>query len=180
MECYRHKKVETNVHCGKCDKPICPKCMISGPAGMRCPDCASLRSTALYQIHPARLALAAVVGLAVGIFGAFACSMLNYWVIFAGPIFGGVEAEAILRASGRKRGLALEIIGVGSIVVGYLLVLLPTVIALFAPHAPATPGAPQATPGLDVGLAWGITGTVWHLIGAALAISACYGRLKYR
>jgi len=174
MECYRHKKVETNVRCGKCDKPICPKCMIPGPAGMRCPDCASLRSTALYQIHPARLALATVVGLVVGVFGAFACSLLTFWVIFAGPIYGGVVAEAILRASGRKRGLMLEVIGVGSIVVGYILVLLPTLIALFSP--PATPAAP----GIDPGLAWGITSTVWHLIGAALAISACYGRLKYR
>ena len=40
------------------------------------------------------------------------------------------------------------------------------------------PSAPAA-PGIDPGLAWGITGTVWHLIGAGLAISACYGRLKY-
>jgi len=172
MECYRHKKVETNVRCGKCDKPICPKCMIPGPAGMRCPDCASLRSTALYQIHPARLALAAVVGLVVGIFGAFACSMLSYWVIFAGPIFGGVEAQAILWASGRKRGPMLEVIGIGSIIIGYIITMLPSILLMFNPPA-------ATTPGIDPGMAWGIARIVWHLVGAGLAISACYGRLKY-
>jgi hypothetical protein len=175
MECYRHKRVETNVRCGKCDKPICPKCMISGPAGMRCPDCASLRSTALYQIHPARLVLATVVALIVGTLGAFAVSMVNFFVIFVGPIYGGIVAEAVLRCSGRKRGPILEVIGVGSIVVGYLLVLLPTIIAMFVP----TPVAAAPNPVAGAALAWGISGIVWHLIGAALAISTCYGRLKY-
>lgn len=27
--------------CGRCEKPICPKCLIVGPAGVRCKACAS-------------------------------------------------------------------------------------------------------------------------------------------
>jgi len=38
--CYRHPKEPTNLSCGRCDKPICTKCVIIGPAGPRCPDCA--------------------------------------------------------------------------------------------------------------------------------------------
>ena len=38
--CYRHPKVQTNLKCGRCLKPICTKCAIIGPAGPRCPDCA--------------------------------------------------------------------------------------------------------------------------------------------
>lgn len=37
--CYRHPKEATNLSCGRCNKPICTKCAIIGPAGPRCPDC---------------------------------------------------------------------------------------------------------------------------------------------
>jgi len=168
MECYRHKKVETNVRCGKCDKPICPKCMIPGPAGMRCPECASLKSSALYQIHPGRLVLATVVGLILGIVGAFLLWSIGFFTLFASPIYGGIVAEAILRTSGRKRGPILQFVGVGSIVIGYVLVILREVGNAFG--SPAGMGVARASSSI-----W----AVWHLIGAALAISACYGRMKY-
>src|ERR1700689_4472560 len=38
--CAKHKNVVTRVTCGRCEKPICPKCLIIGPAGVRCKDCA--------------------------------------------------------------------------------------------------------------------------------------------
>ncbi len=38
--CYRHPKEATNLTCGRCDKPVCTNCVIIGPAGPRCPDCA--------------------------------------------------------------------------------------------------------------------------------------------
>lgn len=37
--CYRHPKVETRVHCTRCDRPICPDCMIPAPVGYQCPEC---------------------------------------------------------------------------------------------------------------------------------------------
>lgn len=37
--CAKHKKEPTRVTCGRCEKPICHKCMIVGPAGVRCRDC---------------------------------------------------------------------------------------------------------------------------------------------
>lgn len=40
MFCYRHPKVETVLRCGRCERPICTKCAILGPAGPRCPECA--------------------------------------------------------------------------------------------------------------------------------------------
>lgn len=38
--CYRHPKVATNLSCGRCERPVCTKCAINGPAGIRCRDCA--------------------------------------------------------------------------------------------------------------------------------------------
>jgi hypothetical protein len=37
--CAKHKKEPTRVTCGKCEKPICHKCLVLSPAGVRCKDC---------------------------------------------------------------------------------------------------------------------------------------------
>lgn len=41
--CYRHGKQTTRVTCGRCERPICDKCMVIGPAGVRCKECAKSR-----------------------------------------------------------------------------------------------------------------------------------------
>lgn len=41
--CHRHKKVPTRVRCGHCEAPVCPKCAVYGPVGVRCRQCASHR-----------------------------------------------------------------------------------------------------------------------------------------
>jgi membrane associated rhomboid family serine protease len=40
LRCYRHPDEETRVQCSSCGRPICTKCMITSPVGMRCPECA--------------------------------------------------------------------------------------------------------------------------------------------
>jgi membrane associated rhomboid family serine protease len=37
--CYRHPDVPTRVHCTRCERPICPDCMIPAPVGFQCPEC---------------------------------------------------------------------------------------------------------------------------------------------
>ena len=60
--CYKHKKEKTNLACGRCGKFICTNCVVLGPAGPRCRECAkqdiSLRPAALvYDIKVRILAL---------------------------------------------------------------------------------------------------------------------------
>lgn len=38
--CHRHPKVMTQLSCGRCDRPICDRCVVLGPAGPRCRECA--------------------------------------------------------------------------------------------------------------------------------------------
>ncbi|MGV9449805.1 rhomboid family intramembrane serine protease [Streptomyces sp. NPDC003635] len=37
--CYRHPERETGVRCTRCERPICPECMVSASVGFQCPDC---------------------------------------------------------------------------------------------------------------------------------------------
>ncbi|MEQ1822969.1 MAG: hypothetical protein ABL949_10690 [Fimbriimonadaceae bacterium] len=41
--CYKHPKVSTNLSCGKCERPICTKCVMMGPAGIRCRECGKMK-----------------------------------------------------------------------------------------------------------------------------------------
>lgn len=37
--CYRHPGVEAAVRCRRCERPICPDCMVEAPVGFQCPEC---------------------------------------------------------------------------------------------------------------------------------------------
>jgi membrane associated rhomboid family serine protease len=37
--CYRHPYESAGVKCTRCDRPICPNCMITAPVGFQCPEC---------------------------------------------------------------------------------------------------------------------------------------------
>lgn len=113
MHCYKHPNVEVFLRCGKCDRPICPKCTKHGPAGARCPDCSSLRSSPLYQVGSGQMVLgglagfgaAFVLGYLLALAGAF-----GFFQLWGGLLFGGAVGEVILRATQRKRGPTMELL----------------------------------------------------------------------
>jgi hypothetical protein len=163
MQCARHPKVETALSCGKCGTPICPNCTIHGPVGLRCRDCASLKSSALYQVRPERFALAAVLGLAAGTFVGVLLQAISgmflFFLLFIGPAIGGAVGEIILRASGRKRGLKLEILAGSSVLVGAVLSQVLFGHWRYLLHSP--------------------TSLVLYLVAVGLTASAAVGRIRY-
>ncbi len=113
LRCAAHPKVETYLRCGKCERPICPRCMIQTPVGARCRQCAGLRRLPMFDVRPLDLvkgfssavAASAAGGLAllyltampgVGFFGFILMALLGYGV--------GEVASAAAR---RRRSLTL-------------------------------------------------------------------------
>ena len=45
--CFRHTDSEAYVSCGRCDRKICPDCMISAPVGFQCPECVGSANVAV-------------------------------------------------------------------------------------------------------------------------------------
>ncbi|KOG64723.1 Rhomboid family protein [Streptomyces griseoflavus] len=37
--CYRHPDRSTGITCTRCERPICPECMVSASVGFQCPEC---------------------------------------------------------------------------------------------------------------------------------------------
>ena len=127
--CARHPKEETAVSCASCGTPICPKCMVSTPVGMKCRDCASNRKSPLYHVRPGRLALAALTSLAAGAVSTM-LQFLGFFAFLAAAPYGYFAGSLILRAAGRKRGLTLEITaGTGMVLGGLAAQLAPAALA---------------------------------------------------
>lgn len=112
--CTRHPKVETNLRCASCGTPICPKCLVQTPVGMKCRACGLQTGGTLFTMRPHRAAAAAASAIALGAVAGFGVDLLGWFVLFLAVAFGTFAGEMIARASGRKRGTKLEVItGVG-------------------------------------------------------------------
>lgn len=118
MKCTAHPNVETNLACGKCGTPICPKCLVHTPVGARCRECANLKRLPVFEISPQQyvkavglgLALAVAVGIAWGWFRELIPFFGFFGIIVAGGV-GYLIGEAISRSINRKRGTVLQVIG---------------------------------------------------------------------
>ena len=131
MKCAVHPDVETNLRCGKCEKPICPHCMVQTPVGARCKECARLYKLPTYTVsksHYLKAGFTAIgIAIACGLLWSLLNSLIPYFLffnIFIGAAVGYACAEIISLATNRKRGLGLTIIASGAVVLSYLVGLI--------------------------------------------------------
>jgi len=124
MRCALHPETETNLRCGKCGQPICPKCLVQTPVGARCPECAALKRLPVYDVPAVFYARAIAAGLiAASVLGAiwpFIPSFYILWFLIALGI-GYAIGEAVSLSVNRKRGLALQAIAGTGMVASYII-----------------------------------------------------------
>lgn len=133
--CPRHPKTQTNLRCAVCGELICPGCLVQTPVGSKCRSCASQQSAKFFQPSGLQAALAILTALAAGLFAGWAVEFcIGFYTIFLSVVYGGFAGDMIIRASGRKRGIRMELIGgigialgaiVGRILVAALTISLP-------------------------------------------------------
>jgi hypothetical protein len=166
LHCARHPNTETVLRCGRCETPICPKCLVPTPVGARCPTCAQVKRFALL-VKPRELALSVLYGIsaaAVGTLILFA-TPLAILGLLGQALLGFLTGEAVSIGANRKRAKELGPVALVCLFVGYWLgiVLLTLYRVGFANFAPGMLSAPflvlQAQPFLLLGL----------LLGALLA-----------
>ena len=127
MKCATHPDVETNLRCGKCGKPICPKCMVQTPVGARCPECAKLYKLPTYRVSARYYLRASGTALGMSIVSGIGWGLINGLVPFfylnlllaAGA--GYAIGEVISLSVNRKRGRGLATIAGVALVISYLL-----------------------------------------------------------
>ena len=121
VPCSYHPDVMTGLRCSRCGKPICPKCGVRTPVGMRCPDCAGVRGLPTYRTDSNTLFKSAIAGLAVAILVGVILGYLPDWNFYLTLVLGFGVAEAMARLSNEKRGLDLQIVGWIAVTLGLVI-----------------------------------------------------------
>jgi hypothetical protein len=125
--CAAHPAVETYLRCGRCDTPICPRCLIQTPVGARCRACARLRRLPVYDVGPRFLlrgGLAALAGALIGgLLVQLSLGLLSrvglFGLLLVGALYGYGLAQIVGLATNQKRGASLGWLTIGAMVLGY-------------------------------------------------------------
>jgi hypothetical protein len=119
MYCANHPKEETLVTCGRCEKPICPRCMVAGPVGMRCRECSRPSAHAALALEPKHYLRAGSAGLVVALALGWIPGLAPLFILPL-VIYGYAVAEVCLRLAQRRRALGLALLAAGVALLGVL------------------------------------------------------------
>ena len=125
VPCADHPDVETRLRCSRCGRPICPRCGVRTPVGMRCPDCAGTRSSV--AANPTRTLTAAAAGLAVATAAGIGWGFFPDWQFYWALLLGFGVVETMVRILSKQRGVDLQAIAL--VIVAYGIVLSRVVLA---------------------------------------------------
>src|ERR687894_2355589 len=108
VPCADRPDVETRRRCSRCGRPICARCGVRTPVGMRCPDCAGTRSSV--AANPARTLTAAAAGLGVATVAGIGWGFFPEWQFYWALLLGFGVVETMVRFLSKQRGIDLQAI----------------------------------------------------------------------
>ena len=126
LACLRHPDEETRLTCGTCGDPICPRCMVQAPVGIRCPSCVTYQFNPVGQVKRSTLLRATVfgtgtgfgVGLLWGILGSF-FPFIGFAMILIGIGVGYLVGQAVSAGANHSRARDLQWPAAGGTVVAF-------------------------------------------------------------
>ena len=127
--CTKHPNKQTNLRCNRCNELICPLCMVASPVGIRCLNCGKSTPLPTYSLTSYDLVKAIATSITLGLLAGFIflviIQKLPYILILASmALWGYILGQVISLATGKKRGLSLQIIGIVGIVMSFLPIVL--------------------------------------------------------
>lgn len=121
LRCARHPGTPTVLRCGRCETPICPRCLVGTPVGARCPTCAQVKRFALL-VKPAELVRAVLFGVVAAAIGSLLLGFLplgGFLALMGYALLGYCVGEAVAVGANRKRARELGPIAVACLFLGY-------------------------------------------------------------
>lgn len=174
LRCASHPSVETYLRCGRCDRPICPRCLIQTPVGARCRECARLRRLPMFEVGP----LDYLKGIGAGLAASYGAGLVLTLALAAVPYLGIVGlllllglgyivGEAVSRATRLKRGTGLGIVAALAVPVGLILGRATLLTLAGAPLQAALVGGVVS-----------LAGSLWAFFGLLVAAAIAYTRVR--
>ena len=101
--CKRHPGFQTSVSCGRCGDPVCPRCLVHAPVGVRCPDCGRAAPNPVFDVSGLVLLRAAAVGLPIALLGGGLVWLMLFAIRFIVPEITPEVARRPHRGGGAAR-----------------------------------------------------------------------------
>ena len=168
FNCQYQASGPTTLRCSKCNRPLMAKDAVRTPTGYVCPFYVKARVATFYNAGVEHYVIVAIVALVLGIVAGFALSFIGriglfaiILTLFAGPLIGGIVAEAIRRVLGRRRGQYFWLVASIAMVIGASFFTVLPVLASFL-----------ISPSLNSIFA------LIPLVGLGLAVSALIARMR--
>ena len=128
--CAEHTETPTNIRCSRCDKPVCPECMVQAPVGIRCREHGQAKKLPTYDLSPSFIARGAAAGIGIGIAGGVILGFvlpliwsIPYVFMAAMAGLGYLVGEGISWATNKKRGQSLMVLAAASTIGSFALVV---------------------------------------------------------
>lgn len=161
--CANHPNTETTLRCNRCEKPICPKCVVSTPTGYRCKDCVRGQQKAYETAQWYDYLTAFLVACVLSYIGSRIVPVIGFFTIFLAPIAGMLIAEVVRFIVQRRRSKRLFRMTAAAAALGSLPVLLTILVTTI--------------PFLFQGGIYFLLGIVWQGLYTFTVTSAVYYRI---
>ena len=82
--CPKHSETPTNLRCSRCDKPVCPECMVQAPVGIRCQEHGQPAKLPTYDVSAGYIVRGVTAGVGIGVLGGLVlgrCRSLHHPVL---------------------------------------------------------------------------------------------------